>query len=89
MATIDILRNLALGTQGTSCSSRNGDCTRTDGGLDLAVEDKGPPTRWVALLAPWEQRLYQDFQVVPWVTSPGPPRVHVTWAGDHRELPQC
>ena len=38
--------------------------TKTDGGLDLVMEDKGTPHA-VALLAPWGQGLQHEFQVTP------------------------
>ena len=39
--------------------------TRSDGGLDLAMEDKSTPPWRVALLAPRGQGLEHEFQVIP------------------------
>ena len=39
--------------------------TRTDCGLDLAMEDKALHMQWVALLDPEGQRLQHKFQVIP------------------------
>ena len=70
MATTDILRKPGYGTQGNILLPAPTEIAQgqmVDWTWPWKI--KAHPMRWVALLAPWGQRLQHDFQVVPWVTS--------------------